>query len=683
NNKGINVQFFDIPEGTKRVVWEQVSEQKGMVTSLDIGMDLNNNGLVEWFDEAICYSFTDVQEYCAINDPVPGRYWVMVGNYQRNHYDEPDIAKEVVTSLAIIGDADSNNLKVTGPQTTDGLTPYQLQMDWKVADAKKGDRFYAQVEVGNSADNIGNIGKMAVNLVHTGDDMVLAANKSQAAEGDIVTFSVDMAPNTLGLERSVNMALTLPEGLQLLKDSIKIASNNHDLKDQLVIAGQKLSLSTTQMASNAQKREYKYTTSDDDLSCRIPIGSNPYYLDLFTEAGIEPIPSIQGQANQGVILPLSAFGVDRIPLYNNDPAYMESNTLSISPGGFIQLDSTPLFWPAHYPMEASFFPDTVIAPFWRGDGFILPEFNTETESFDGVSVATTSDRRYLIVEWDNMRQEFAFGINFEPDPNARYSFELLASTELDFAPGEHEIIFAYDKLTGSKGHLGSIGTHGFHGPRGTFGPSYGYIGDSFAFNDIDQKVKEGLVVCGNYFGPEQSAITMTFDARVSAKAVGQTLKLEINSDYTGSNSVTSYTELKVPSNLSISSLPDMQTAENKALSFEVMVRDNQNSANGIEVIGKNITTVVKGNKVTLTPEANWHGETKVSVKVYDLAFNNDAVSTSFNLKVISDGVEPIPPTPEPEPEANRDGGSLGGGLLMLLGLGAAIRRRSSHKKYHS
>ncbi|GIU15991.1 S8 family serine peptidase [Shewanella sp. MBTL60-007] len=680
DNPGIKVHFFDVPEGTARIVWEQVSEDKAAASSLDIGMDLNENGLVEWYDEAICYSFTDVQDYCAINNPVPGRYWAMLGNFKRPWGDEEDTLDTITTSLAIIPSMDNGDLSVTGPQTTNGLEPYNLAMNWSLEGAAKGDRFYGLVEVGNSADNVGNLGKMALNLVHAGDDVMINTSQQQAKEGDIVQVNVQMAPNMVGLERDVNMQLNLPEGLQLIADSVTASSSNQDLADALTVEGNQISLATMQQASNSQAREYQFTTSEDDMTCRVPVGSNPYYLDLYGEAYIEPEFAIGGRANETITVPLSIFGVDRIPLYNNNPDYMEKDTLTISPAGFIQLDSMPLFWPLHFPMDEQFFPDTVIAPLWRGDGFMLPGFDMETEAYDGVSLASTTDGRYLIVEWDNMRQEFAFGVNFDPDYDARYSFELIASTELNFSAGEHEFIFAYDKITGKKSHLGSIGLHGFHGPRGTFGPAYGYTGDSYSFNDVDEKVSEGLVVCANYFGPEQSAIEVSFSARVAAAGVGQDLQISVDSDYTGSDSITTTSVLKVPSNLAIGALNDMSVDENESISFEVMVQDKENTANGIQVSAEHVTAVVEGSMVTLTPDADWHGDTTVTVTAHDLAFPNDAVQTSFTLTVNSDGTEPTPPPAEETPDVEEQdtdssGGSLGFLGLALLGLFAAGRRK--------
>ncbi|MBY6187208.1 S8 family serine peptidase [Marinobacter hydrocarbonoclasticus] len=636
SNDGFAIHFFDVHEGTRRLVWEIADEDRLVKSQIDIGMDLNDNGLVDWYDEAICYSFTDLNDYCAINDPTPGRYWVMVSNHKDAYDDSADIADNITTSLAIITDEDAQNLAVSGPASTDGLSPYQLQMDWTLDNVEMGQKFYGLVEVGNSPANAGNIGKMGINLTYGGDDVKVKASQPQAGEGDIVTFDVEVMPNLMGLERDVTLDIELSSGLQLLDGTLSAISNNQNLADQLVIEGNKISLAASQMASNAIDREYLFTTSVDDATCRIPIGSNPYYLDLWDEAYIEPDPAIQGPANMTVMASLSMFGLDEIPLYGNSE-HMERDIIQFSPGGFIQVDSMPLFWGAHYPMDADFFPDTVIGPLWRGDGNSVYEFNMDSESYDGVSIATTTDGRYLVVEWDNMRQGFAWGINFDPDPEARYSFELIASTKLDFAPGEHEFIYAYDKMTGAKGHLGSIGLHGYYGPRGTFGPAYGYLGDSYAFNDVDEMVEEGMVLCANYQGPEQSAITLSFAARISAQAVGQQQSVEVTSAYTGSDALMSKATVDVASNLSIGALSDMTVDENGSITFEVMVQDRENTANGIAVSGDNVTATVDGNMVTLTPDAFWHGETMVTVTAYDMAFPNDAASTEFMLTVVSDG----------------------------------------------
>ncbi len=675
NNPGVYTHFFDVKAGTRRIVWELIGSDKAAVNRLDIGLDLNKDGAVQWLDEAICFSNTGHHDYCTINDPSPGRYWVMASNLKWVFTEDgdKDTIDNISTSIAIIGNGDNSNLTINGPQSTDGKVPYKLELNWSLDNPQKGDRFYGLVEIGNSPENIGNIGRMGVSLIHQGDDVTIVPSKPQAGEGDTVEFTVTLKPNLLALERDVEFKITVPNELQLSEDSIKTVSSGKLVKEGLSVKDQVITVATNQVSSDAVKRSYRFTTSDDDTGCRIPLGGNPYYLDLKKEANINPIESIKGTVQDISYFNLSSTGIETIPLYNNQADFMEADSLGISPGGFIQFDGFWLKHPFHYRMDLQFTPQALVGPLWRGDGVITPGYDEDEQEYAGVSLAASNDSRYLIVEWDNMGQGETFGFG-SPDPAARYSFEVLASSQLNFNPGEHEFIFAYNKIKGQSSEIGSIGTHGYYGPTDLFGPVLGYIGDSFAFDDLDRKVKEGLVVCANYEGPEQSEIQISFAARVGAKAVGQNIEVEASSNYTGSDSVVTKASVKVPSNLTIGSLSDMSVDENSSISFDVIVRDKENTANSIKVEGKNIAASVKDNKVTITPDAHWFGKTSVKVTAYDKVFPNDAASTSFMLNVISDGKPKPNPQPKPKPKPAPDkGGSLG--WIWIAAFACLVGRR--------
>lgn len=118
-------------------------------------------------------------------------------------------------------------------------------------------------------------------------------------------------------------------------------------------------------------------------------------------------------------------------------------------------------------------------------------------------------------------------------------------------------------------------------------------------------------------------------------------------------------------------------AENTRLEgLSVSYVDANKVPNTVEVTGEHISAEIKGSQFTLIPEANFHGDTLVTVTVRDNEISSDAASTSFMLTVESDGVEPTPVTPvtpeTPEPESS-SGGALGWSLLSLLSM-AFIRR---------
>lgn len=141
----------------------------------------------------------------------------------------------------------------------------------------------------------------------------------------------------------------------------------------------------------------------------------------------------------------------------------------------------------------------------------------------------------------------------------------------------------------------------------------------------------------------------------------------------------------VPSNITVARIANQTIAENTSLEgLKVVFADEQNSVNKITVTGEHISAVVNGNTsgstITITPEANFHGDVEVTVTVSDVENPADAASTSFMLTVESDGVEPTAPvTPTtPETPAKESSGGALGGLSMLLALGALIRRRKTH-----
>ncbi|ARD23545.1 hypothetical protein SJ2017_3285 [Shewanella japonica] len=232
-------------------------------------------------------------------------------------------------------------------------------------------------------------------------------------------------------------------------------------------------------------------------------------------------------------------------------------------------------------------------------------------------------------------------------------------------------------------HFGSIGLHGYWGERGAFGPSFGYLNDGFAYNDVDEKVSEGMVVCADYRGPEQTAVTLKFSARVSANSIGTDNMLSVETQYADSELVSVSQTISTPSNITIADMADMMMEENTTLEgLTVMYNDVKGTANGMMVSGENITAEVTGETFSITPDADWYGTTEVTVTVHDMAYPSDSASTSFMLTVNSDGVDSTPPAeevaPDEAPAKSDSGGSMGIFSLILLGLLGASRRRKLH-----
>lgn len=676
---GAKVIFFDVPEGTKRIVWEMLSAPVHAYTSVDLGMDINEDGEIQWLDEALCYSYTDNGDFCAVNNPAPGRYWAIAANWKYDYEDPKNLADEFVVSLGVVAATDEANITVEGPASTDGMTPFQLQLNYDLPDAVDGDIYYGVVGLGSDEYNATNLGDFAVKLKHMGTDTQLSASQSAAKVGDIVEYVVELAPNLLGAEREFTVNAVVSEGMTVIEDSIVIGGVG-EFEQGLTVEGNTINISATQASSSDMKRHYVFTTNLEDATCKVPYGDDETFYDLPLQ-GYQDL-GISGLSNQMLYIPMAESGLPHVPLYANPEMYAQ-NVLGISPFGYIQLDQNPEFWNYNQPFTDMFqtFPDTVIAPLWRGD-VKMPQGSIDWATFRYTNVVygvVTND--HYIFQWDGGEEWNSFLVgNTNPDPDAKFNIQTIISTGISFDPETPEMIFAYQTLKSANSHLGSIGLHGFWGERGAFGPSFGYLNDGFAYNDVDQKVSEGTVVCADYRGPEQTALSLKFSARVSAAAIGSENTVSVDTQYSDSELVTVSHTLSTPSNITVAPLSDMTMAENSTLEgLSVMYNDVKGTANGMMVSGDNISAVVDGETFSITPDADWHGTTEVTVTVHDMAYPSDQASTSFMLTVDSDGVEPTPPAAEEAPveEESEDssGGSLGFLALALLGLIAGSRRK--------
>ena len=674
---GAKVIFFDVPEGTKRVVWEVLSAAKNAYASIDLGMDVNGDEDIQWSKEAICYSATDNGDFCAINNPMPGRYWAIAANWKREWQDEKNLADLFELSLAVVGDTDTGNLTVEGPQTNDGMTPYQLKLNYDLPGAEEGDIYYGMVGLGSDEYNDSNLGHFAVKLMHMGSDTTITASQTAAKEGDILDFVVELAPNLLGGEREFTFNTELSDGLVLMPDTVSVGGIGN-YSEGMTIDGNNIAIAATQPSSTEMKRHYVFTTNLTDNTCKVPYGEDGSFYDLPMQ-GFNHI-GLTGKSNETLHIPLSANNLPHVPLYGN-PEVFGQDVLAISPFGYVQFDPMLDFWNFNRQFDDNFqgFPDTMVAPLWRGD-VEMPQasFNWEKARFENAVYAVITNNHYIF-QWDGGKEWESFFVgNFNPDPDAKFNIQTIIATDISFDEASPEIIFAYKTLETENKQFGSVGLHGYWGERGTYGPHGGWLNDGFAYkDDIDEKINSGTVVCADYRGPEQSKVSLKFSARVMANAVGTDNFVKVDTQYADSELVTVTHEVSSPSNISVAAIADMSMEENTTLEgITVTYNDVKGTANGIMVSGEHITATVDGDSFSITPEKDWYGETMVTVTVHDMAYPSDAASTSFMLTVNSDGVEPTPPAPETPAQGDDSdsGGSLGFLALGLLGLIAGRRK---------
>ena len=144
-----------IPKETMRFVAEITASE-----ALDVDLFVGT-GRTPTADTVICSSATGVwSEYCNLDIPASGTYWILVQNWQGSA-DQPDAIRLVT---GIVEDSDEGNLTVTGSETVPAATPFDLDVNWDEPSMLPGDFWYAQFEVGSDPATPANLGYVNVDL---------------------------------------------------------------------------------------------------------------------------------------------------------------------------------------------------------------------------------------------------------------------------------------------------------------------------------------------------------------------------------------------------------------------------------------------------------------------------------------------------------------------------------------
>lgn len=679
---GATTYWVDVPMGSKRLFADVIADVATSASSsanrgdLDvfIGKDINNDGEIDFANETICWSYSGVErDYCSITNPEPGKYWLVYHNY-KNAFDE-QVEDTFDIAYGVISDEIDSRITVSTQTPIDTNTHHvDLDIHWDMNDWQQGDRVYSLLSLGATPDSNDNIGTIALNLSRGANDIQIKTSQSQIKAGDIVDVEVVVAANQTGNDRAFTLNATLPQGLVAIADSVQVNNLTYTQSD-ITLTEQGIAVTGVQTNTEQLARRYNISTNITDASCAMPLSPTGGYLNL-EDHGFKHV--FGGHWSDRLELKFSDFfgpGEHQFALYENEEA-MPYQGLTISAQGWVQFDGGQQFWPDHYPFSSETLnfmggtPDTMIAPMLRGSTFdgatgtpleIAPDWLPGAES-TGVTMVYNDSPKAILVEWDDVRTETPMW-DWMTDETSwlswgdNYDFQAYINIEYQYGDNQPEVVMAYDNIRFANADelpvqpwfLGvndaSIGLYGFHGPRGTFGPTYGGLGEQFAYGDVSKVLQNNLVVCYDYEGPESSQFTLSFKAQADNTVTGRTLELEVQSDVAGINQTSAKASLSSRSNLQVATLNDVEINEDSALEDLVInYTDADRNANVITVTGEHISAVVNGHEsgatVTITPEANFSGSTVVTVTVADKYFAGDAASSSFTLTVVGENDAP-------------------------------------------
>lgn len=669
--------WVNVPGGSKRLFAEALetvsttAESVWWAGDLDvlIGKDLDGDGEVDFDNETICWSSSEraVKDFCSINNPEAGDYWIVFYNY-RNDFRNAGLSDVHRYAFGVVSGEESSEVSVSvNTELNAATTMADLALNWNFDSFEPGELRYGAMDLGTSAADAGNLGTVPFVIKRGANDVSIKASQDQARPGDVVDFKVSVLPNMLGYDRSFEITTALPEGMTLVGEARVV---NPRISAEFTVDGKILSVKGVQQDASERERGYRITTNETDAMCRVPYSQSGGYLPLYETYGFQP--QFGGQWYDELHMSLRDFWDSEETLYA--PYHNQDNVpyqdLTLSPMGYVKFGENWLIYEESFDFNEALInqlygiiPDTMIAPLFRGsmfDGALGTPLVNTYDKHTGMTVLYDNDPKMLVVDWRGATTE-------SPDLDwdtwevvwkswgDTYDFQSFIYMEYDHGANRPEVIMAYDNLTfaeesgplfplSGEGVLqkGTVGMYGYFGQRGIYAPVNGASADAFAFGDIDKKLKNGLVICYDYDGPEATAFDIEFQAKVGFDGLARNLVVEVNSEIEGIEAMSASYDLSVPGNITLADMADLTTMENTAIEgIEVVYHDKDAVSNTISVSGEHISAVVdqSGTSFDLIPEPNWYGETLVTVTVSDNAFPNDATSTSFMLTVTSDGIE--------------------------------------------
>lgn len=711
------VVWLDVPAGSKRVFAETLAVISSTAPThsagdLDIiiGYDTNGNSEIEFDDETICWSYSSTQlDFCSISEPMPGKYWVIYSNY-KGAWEGGEYDDTYKIAHGVVSDDIAQNIEISSDTPINSNTQtVDVDITWDISNWAQGDHLYSLIELGTSANNTRNIGAVPLNLIRSHNDVQAKASQSAAKAGDIIDVNLSVLENLSGDERAFELLTELPVGMTLVEGSV-VVDNVQYTSSEIEVIDNKIVISGAQLSSAQWPRRYNITTNVTDMSCKIPLGDGEGYLDL-ESINPEFQPYMGGIYSETQTFSFRDFWGDEehtFALFENEE-HTPYRSITVSPQGWVSFDGGPLFWADHFPMSTEYLafggrPDTMIAPMMRGstfDGVLgtplapAPPWDPNAES-TGITLLYNENPKALIIEWDNATTQtpiydYETGETTWQSWGDSYDFEAYINVEYQYGDNEHEIVMAYDNLQyADEADLinplfamgindASIGLYGFWGPRGTFGPDYGGLGHQFLLGDMSETLKDDLVVCYDYFGPESTQFNVSFKIQVGNDATGTNMDMRVTSHVDGVEPAEHVIAIASAANIALlNSFNDIvfaEGAEREALGIEVEFFDQAPSATVITVTGENIEATVNGHEsgstFDIAAKEGFYGSTQVTVTVADADFPSDSAFATFTLT--AEGTAPVV-TPPVEAEKSSSGGSMAYFMVMLAAL-VGLRRK--------
>ncbi len=426
-------------------------------------------------------------EYCAVDDPAAGPWWVVVQNWDGTD-DQPD---SFTLSSVVVG-GDLGNSTIVGPGPTPTGETYGMTVTWDLPDADVGDVYYGEAVLGSDVATPDDIGTLPIRLVRIDDDVTKDVSVATATAGDEVDYTVTIQPNATDADLAYTLSDLVPAGLTLVEDSV-VASDGVTEVD-----GNQIDWNVTMPTAAGASGEYVISTPDEDPVCAAWAG----FVDLGAPAPAGPGIPFSTVITGDSVAATAFSSIGPFSFYGESYPNLEvaEDGFATVTGGYGGLAYVPQILPDED------LPNGVIAPFWS-------DLIADAAAGRGVRLANTADA--AVIQWENLPEyaEDAGGIPVADGPSVG-TFQAWVYNSV--SPNRPEMTFEYDSLEA----LPEFTTIGVENLSGTVATSY-----------QDQAEATGLVdgdtLCFDYAGPSFPAATLTYTVTVDESAALGTITNEV------------------------------------------------------------------------------------------------------------------------------------------------------------
>ena len=149
--------------------------------------------------------------------------------------------------------------------------------------------WYRWFSVGPDSARAGEIGETELNLYRRYDDVTEKVSAEYAEEGEVLTYTITIAPNRTGADLPYVIEDVLPDGVTYVADSVSTIGS-------FTPATYDVGTNSINWSGIMPKIEYTYIVSDNTINptyCDTPWGG---YFDALSEVGYPTIAGLEGDS---------------------------------------------------------------------------------------------------------------------------------------------------------------------------------------------------------------------------------------------------------------------------------------------------------------------------------------------------------------------------------------------------